>query len=130
MQCPKCNAVMHVIQYQGISVDRCSRCKGIWFDMLEHEHLKAIEGSESIDIGKAPAAKGRPGAKVKDDRIPIDCPVCKMPLLRMVDREQPHIWYEACATCYGVFFDAGEFRDYKERTVLDFFRDLFAKERR
>ena len=48
----------------------------------------------------------------------------------MVDRAQPHIWYEACTRCYGVFFDAGEFRDYKETSVLDFFRDLFAKERR
>jgi Fe-S oxidoreductase len=96
--------------------------------MLEHEHLKAIEGSESIDIEDPHGAKQV--ASDKDDRIPIDCPVCKMQLLRMVDREQPHIWYEACATCYGVFFDAGEFRDYKEKTVLDFFRDLLAKERR
>ena len=126
MNCPKCKALMHLIEYHGISVDRCSQCKGLWFDMLEHEHLKAIEGSESIDIEDPEA---RQLGQLKDDRIPIDCPVCKMPLLRMVDRDQPHIWYEACATCYGVFFDAGEFRDYKEKTVLDFFRDLVAKER-
>lgn len=130
MQCPKCEAVMHLIEYGGISVDRCSQCNGLWFDMLEHEHLKALEGSESIDIEDPRGALGKQGAKVKDDRIPIDCPVCSIPLLRMVDREQPHIWYEACATCFGVFFDAGEFRDFKEKTVLDFFRDLLAKERR
>ncbi|MDH3641318.1 MAG: zf-TFIIB domain-containing protein [Gammaproteobacteria bacterium] len=47
----------------------------------------------------------------------------------MIDRDQPHLWYEACTVCYGVFFDAGEFRDYKEKTALDFFRDLFAQER-
>jgi hypothetical protein len=59
-------------------------------------------------------------------------PACSpaLELIRMIDREQPHIWYEACTSCYGVSFDAGEFRDYKEKTVLDFFRDLFAKERR
>ena len=39
------------------------------------------------------------------------------------------IVYEACTVCNGVFFDAGEFRDYKEHTIIDFFRDLLAKER-
>lgn len=123
MKCPKCAEALEVVEYASIQVDRCTGCKGIWFDMLEHEHLKTIEGSESIDIGDEQV-----GRKYRDmTRVP--CPVCKTDMIRMVDREQPHIWYEACTTCYGVFFDAGEFRDYKERTVMDFFRDLFAGER-
>ena len=123
MECPKCESEMEVVEYEGISVDRCTMCRGMWFDMLEHEHLKAIEGSESIDIGSDEL--GEHYNKIDH----IKCPACKSQLIRMVDRDQPHIWYEACTSCYGVFFDAGEFRDYKERTVLDFFRDLFAKER-
>lgn len=123
MKCPKCHAEMEVVEYAGISVDRCTACKGIWFDMLEHEQLKNIEGSESIDIGST--ILGETYETV--DRI--DCPACKAQLIRMVDRSQPHIWYEACTCCYGVFFDAGEFRDYKEKTVLDFFRDLLSGER-
>ncbi len=123
MNCPKCGHAMETVKYEGIEIERCGGCRGLWFDMLEHEQLKAIEGSESIDIGSS-----RIGEKFNEiDRI--DCPVCKTQLIRMVDRTQPHIWYEACSSCYGVFFDAGEFRDYKERTVFDFFRDLFAKER-
>ena len=59
----------------------------------------------------------------------IDCPHCSTPMLKMVDVRQPHIWYEGCPSCFGVFFDAGEFRDYKERTVIDFFRDLITPER-
>jgi Zn-finger nucleic acid-binding protein len=50
-------------------------------------------------------------------------------MVKMVDARQPHIRYESCSVCYGVFFDAGEFRDYNKETVLDFFRALFAKER-
>jgi Zn-finger nucleic acid-binding protein len=124
MRCPKCNSGMESIEYEGIEVGRCTGCNGLWFDMLEHEHLKEIEGSESIDIGSA--AEGRKYNEL--DRI--ECPVCKTQMIRMVDRQQPHIWYESCSSCYGVFFDAGEFRDYREKTVMDFFRDLFAKERR
>ena len=124
MKCPKCGAEMQKVTHQAIEVDRCTNCKGIWFDMLEHEHLKAAEGSEAIDTGDAKV--GKEYDKVAD----IDCPVCKTRMIRMVDLNQPHIWYEGCTVCYGLFFDAGEFRDYKEETVLDFFRDLFAKERK
>lgn len=123
MKCPKCGDELKVVKYAAIKVDRCVGCNGIWFDMLEHEHLKMIEGSESIDIGDAAV-----GRKYRDmDRV--DCPVCHTRMIPMVDRDQPHIWYEACTVCYGVFFDAGEFSDYKEKSVLDFFRDLFARER-
>jgi Zn-finger nucleic acid-binding protein len=123
MECPKCNSDMEKITYEKIQVDRCTKCKGIWFDMLEHEHLKAIEDSQSIDTGESKV--GKEYNKIQK----IDCPVCHTQMIRMVDRKQPHISYEACTICYGVFFDAGEFRDYKEETILDFFRDLFTKGR-
>jgi Zn-finger nucleic acid-binding protein len=115
---------MQVVEHEGIAVDRCSGCNGLWFDMLEHEHLRNIAGSESIDLGSPEVGK------IYNQKEFVDCPVCETQMVRMVDQRQPHIWYEACTSCYGVFFDAGEFRDYKELTVLDFFRDLFAKERR
>ena len=123
MTCPKCNAEMAKVVYESIEVDRCIRCDGLWFDMLELEHLKALEGSEEIDIGDP---------KIGDslnalDRI--DCPMCQTRMVRMVDSRQPHIRYESCPVCYGVFFDAGEYRDYKEESVLNFFRALFALER-
>ena len=123
MNCPKCDARFDEIEYAGIQVNRCSGCQGLLFDMLDHEHLKSIEGSESIDIGKAEV--GERYRAVHE----INCPTCSSRMIPMVDVQQPHIWYEACTSCYSVFFDAGEFTDYKEITVLDFFKDLFAKGR-
>ena len=124
MNCPKCSAAMDKVQYESIEVDRCTDCKGIWFDMLEQEHLKAIEGSEEIDIGDPEVGKQ---TNIVDQ---ITCPVCESRMIRMVDGRQPHIWFESCTVCYGVFFDAGEFRDYKQENILDFFRDLFSRERK
>lgn len=123
MRCPKCDSKMQEVSFAGIYLNRCVSCKGLWFDMLEHEHLAAIEGSEAIDIGSDEL--GERFREVDD----IDCPACSSPMIKMVDARQPHIWYESCPSCFGVFFDAGEFRDYKEKTVFDFFRGLFAKER-
>jgi len=119
MNCPKCDSDMEKVTYEEIEVDRCINCKGIWFDMLEREHLKDIEGSESIDIGST--ERGERFNKMTK----IDCPACKTLMIEMVDKDQPHISYEACTTCYGLFFDAGEFKDYKHHTVFEFFKKLF-----
>ena len=123
MKCPKCDSDMEKINHDEIEVDRCINCKGIWFDMLEHEHLKAIKDSESIDIGDP-----KVGQEYNEVQT-VDCPACRTRMIPMVDLQQPHIHYEACTICHGVFFDAGEFKDYKEKNIVDFFKDLLAKKR-
>lgn len=124
MDCPKCDSKMEKVTFKEIEVDRCTGCKGLWFDMLEHEDLKHIEDSENIDTGDA--ATGRQYNKIDK----INCPVCNSSMIRMVDQDQSHIWFESCSTCYGVFFDAGEFRDYKEVSIMDFIRDIITRERK
>ncbi len=124
MNCPKCQSKMEKVTFADVEVDRCTQCKGIWFDMLEHETLKSVQGSEAIDVGDP--EKGADYDTI--DRI--DCPVCRTRMIRMVDKDQPHIRYESCGVCHGVFFDAGEFRDYKDRTLSDFFKSLVTRERR
>lgn len=114
---------MEKVEYNTIEVDRCTNCKGIWFDMLEAEQLKEMRGSEKIDIGD-------PEIGEKYNKIDkVNCPKCNTLMAKMVDNNQPHIWYESCDICYGMFFDAGEFSDYKEENILDFFKDILQKPR-
>jgi Zn-finger nucleic acid-binding protein len=123
LQCPKCAAEMQTVEYEGVQVDRCTGCKGIWFDILEHEDLKSISGSESIDIGSVEMGK------LQDGNNRINCPVCKVPMIRMVVSAQPHINYEACTVCYGIYLDAGEFTDFREETFLESWNSVFGKGR-
>jgi Zn-finger nucleic acid-binding protein len=118
MNCPKCGAVMKVVNWNDVEVDRCTDCHGLWFDLLEHEDLKKMPGAEALDDGDASIGKRH------DANRKIDCPKCGVPMIAMTDPEQRHIRFEACMTCSGVFFDAGEFRDFKEKTIVDFFRGL------
>lgn len=121
MKCPKCAAAMAKVEFQGVEVDRCTECLGMWFDLLEHEQLKTLSGSEVIDIG-APEV-----GKINNTITRIACPSCTVPLISMVVAGQPHISYEACTVCYGVYFDAGEFKDYKEETFGEIMRALFGR---
>lgn len=118
MQCPKCNSSFETVTYENIEVDRCTSCKGIWFDMLEKEDLNQIEGSVSIDIGDENV-----GEEYNQMRE-INCPKCDVKMLPMVDKDQFHIKYESCPACFGTFFDAGEFKDYNEQTVVERFKQM------
>ena len=111
MNCPKCDSPFEHIRIRDVACDRCTTCRGLWFDMLEKEDLLAMEGSDSIDIGKP--------QELYSSMRHINCPVCQMPMIPMVDKDQFHIQYEACGNCFGTFFDAGEFRDLKDYTVVE-----------
>jgi Zn-finger nucleic acid-binding protein len=118
MNCPKCATRMDDLRFQDVVYRRCEGCNGIWFDGVAHKALKLIPGSESIDIGTV--AQGHEW----DGMTGVKCPDCGRAMERMRDKYQPHIRYEACPVQDGVFFDAGEFRDFKEETVGDFIRSL------
>jgi Zn-finger nucleic acid-binding protein len=119
MQCPKCKGKMSPQATAAGSVERCSDCNGLWFDRLEDEAQRAF--AAALDVGDA--ARGERFNKV--DRI--SCPKCaNTPLLRMVDNDQPHIWFEACSSCNGRFFDAGEFRDLSQKSLSDILKRLRA----
>lgn len=106
--------------YSEIEVDRCTNCQGIWFDSQEAQELKKMKGAESIDVGDASTGK-------KFDEIKtINCPKCQTQMTKMVDLKQSHIRYEKCPVCYGVWFDAGEFKDYKEENLSDVFKSIFS----
>jgi uncharacterized protein len=121
MQCPKCHAAMQKVEYQQVEVDRCSACQGLWFDLLEHEELAALDGAEAIDSGAVEVGR-------RSDQIDrIQCPACHVPMIRMVVSGQPHIRYESCTVCYGVYFDAGEFTDFRTVTLGESLRDLLRR---
>ncbi|NNE05140.1 MAG: MFS transporter [Xanthomonadales bacterium] len=124
MRCPKCRADMEQIDYEGVEVDRCSVCNGVWFDEGEVEQLASRDAARAIDTGSA--RQGKKQNKVDEYR----CPRCGGGMLKKTDQEQSHIWYETCGDCHGSFFDAGEFRDLAQVTVSDYFKRLVKPKRR
>ena len=120
MQCPKCPSPMNAVTHDGITVQRCSGCQGLWFNAADHEALRGA--ADTIDTGTA-AGTGQAAAK-------LPCPTCaNSTLIDMVDAAQPHIHFESCPVCHGRFFDAGEFRDFAEHGLGEFLRNFFAPAR-
>jgi Zn-finger nucleic acid-binding protein len=122
LQCPKCEHGMVEVSYEGVTIDRCSNCQGLWFDDDEASLLKKKVGSEVLDEGDP--AEG----KKWDSRADIGCPRCGKAMEKSADPKQKHIWYELCND-HGMFMDAGEFADLKEESLLDCFRGLIKGDR-
>ena len=118
MKCPKCLATMEPVTYNGVEVDRCTQCFGLFFDHLERESLKKIEGAEILDVGDEFL-----GARY-NEILDVACPKCgtKMDQIRHTDPFE--IKFEHCAGCKGIYFDAGEFRDYLEDEIFERFQDI------
>lgn len=114
---------MEDVKVEHVSVKRCTLCKGMWFERGKLEYLKGVEHAGDIDVGD-----GEVGVSM-NEKSTISCPDCNAPMLRMVVPDQHHIWYESCSKCFSNFFDAGELRDYVEKDIMDFFRDLITRER-
>jgi PAT family beta-lactamase induction signal transducer AmpG len=123
MRCPKCSSYLEQVKYDGIEVDRCVTCSGIWFDDGEVELLRNKRAAAAIDIGDA--KRGAELNAVDSYR----CPRCGDAMARVVDARQRHIWYETCRGCDGSFFDAGEFLDLAQLTLSDLFKTLVAPKR-
>jgi Zn-finger nucleic acid-binding protein len=123
LHCPKCRSDMEQIEIEGTIIDRCSSCKGIWFDEGELEQLSNKNAALAIDTGDASVGKQH---NVIDH---YRCPRCGGSMEKTFDSQQPHIWYESCKDCQGSFFDAGEFLDISQVTISDFFKRLITPKR-
>ena len=113
MDCPKCHSVMEKIDTDQFSATKCTGCHGIWFHAGSHEIARTIKNISVIDDVETNITSGYNMIRK------IICPECQLPMIKMRDRTQLHIQFEACSYCGGAFFDAGEFRDYSEFTLLE-----------
>ncbi|MFF8194339.1 zf-TFIIB domain-containing protein [Streptomyces bobili] len=65
MQCPKCHAPMHTYNRNGVQIEQCSNCRGIFLDYGELEALTRVESQWTQPAPPPPAApQGYPAAPV------------------------------------------------------------------
>lgn len=112
IDCPKCRAPMKHLRVGDVLIDRCHGCGGLWLDALEKDKLAgdrkaAAAADQPATVGAAPARAG------------MKCPRDRSDLIEMRDIQQPHVHFESCTVCGGVFLDAGELKDLSVHTLRE-----------
>ena len=98
MICPKCQGELHEMFIEGVDLDFCDGCKGMWFDKDEMAFMAELpEDMPDHDVQRDAQA------------TEYTCPRCgdvKLEQMKFVKAEDLVI--ERCPQCRGIFLDKGE----------------------
>jgi uncharacterized protein len=101
MKCPKCNVDLSVKEIEGINVQLCPSCSGIF---LHKGELKKITHPTAGDIEYSSIAN------INEDRVSeLLCPICETE--KMIDvnfASYSDIVMSYCKKCSGIWLDKGE----------------------
>ena len=103
MKCPKCKTEDLVeFTIEGVTVDRCPSCTGIWFDRQELSELLAEDARRVASLRRGSENEEAEGQKG-------ECPRDRSELLRVYSSVDRSVILDACADCHGIWLDGGEF---------------------
>ena len=71
MICPKCHGSMRSYERNGVTVDQCTDCRGIFLDRGELEHLIDAEARFNSAAAAPPTAQNYPAAQPTPARSPM-----------------------------------------------------------
>lgn len=67
LTCPVCQGAMREIERQGVLIDTCTQCRGVWLDRGELEKLAgAFGGRDAAQFAAAPATDTREGPRTRN----------------------------------------------------------------
>jgi len=126
---------MVIIEHEGIELDYCTRCKGVWFDAGELELFLELGGlPDPTPFLKA--MNGRADAATAEK--PRACPVCGRKMKKTAVNEDGSVIVDICRDGHGIWFDKSEVEQLAEvlaaqtpqgkeaaRMVLQHLHDVF-----
>ena len=118
MDCPKCTHAMEPVEFgTEIRISRCKGCGGLFCGRQMLERMRAEWLVDNVlDVGSA--AEGARNNQMEN----VSCPGCGETMAHISDKEQSQVTLDACASCDSVFLDAGELKDLKTVTLMDYLR--------
>jgi uncharacterized protein len=114
MDCPACKSQMFVMEYDGLELDHCPDCEGVWFDSGELGLLFADPDDQAHPELVPELVHGLPDAATGEAKR--RCPACRKTMRKVNIGPQRRVLVDACDRGHGLFFDHGE--------VADLARDL------
>jgi Zn-finger nucleic acid-binding protein len=107
--CVKCNSILDKATFQGLEVDLCPKCGGLWLDRGEITRTAKLPAAELTRLRNLLSGKAGPPPIPTENKAP--CPACPGSLAEVM-LGKVHVDY--CNKCHGIFLDKGELEDAVE----------------
>ena len=101
--CVKCNSILDKATFQGLEVDLCPKCGGLWLDRGEITRAAKLPEAELVRLRGLLIGKAGPPPVPTEAVAP--CPACPGSLTEVM-LGAVHVDY--CNRCQGIFLDKGE----------------------
>ena len=112
MKCPLCKDEMIILELEGVEIDYCFDCGGIWLDKGELEILLSHQnhGDQLLD-----SIKACPEVKEKKRK----CPICRKKMEKISVEVNNTFILDRCKNAHGIWFDKGELKGILRQFELD-----------
>lgn len=106
-ECPDCQVRFVRSEMEGVQIEACPTCGGIWFDGGE---LKALAQKRpgvlaGLEHRHNPNPEADPAAPRMGARL---CPACQVPMREFQFPWAPGVVLNGCDKCHGIWADDGE----------------------
>jgi Zn-finger nucleic acid-binding protein len=101
LKCPACKEPLIVLEVEGIEIDHCLACGGVWLDGGELELLLSNAGNRDALMG---SLQGDVGSTEES----IRCPICSKKMEKVRCGTETKIHLDKCPRGDGLWFDRGE----------------------
>jgi uncharacterized protein len=139
MNCPVCRVDMIVVEYEGVELDHCVKCRGVWFDRNELEYFLERAGLriEDMHIEAAPNSGANSKSALAVKEKPRRCPLCRKPMKKLTVGGADPLILDRCEHHGGYWFDGGElprtlrgnFPNGEWKRVAEFLGELFQEKK-
>lgn len=99
MNCPQCQVKLNEMRIEGVDMDFCSTCKGLWFDKDEVALMTELEHDMPNFVASKASAK----------KTTLECPRCAGTHLEEMNFAMGKpLQVDRCPKCRGLWLDKGE----------------------
>jgi hypothetical protein len=104
--CVKCNSILDKATFQGLEVDLCPKCGGLWLDRGEISRASKLPQAELARLRALLTGAAGPPPVPTESVAP--CPVCPGSLAEVMLGK---VRVDYCSRCQGIFLDKGELEE-------------------
>jgi Zn-finger nucleic acid-binding protein len=123
MKCPACNSQLKEFVVNNVTLDACNvGCGGLWFDNYE---LKKFDEAREPNVDIPMDIK----KNIQRNPTPFSCPKCdNIKLFQHFSSVKRQVSVDECASCGGVWLDAGELNEIRKEFATEVDRQKAAEQ--
>jgi Zn-finger nucleic acid-binding protein len=105
VNCPRCEAALRSGEIEGVQIDECAACQGIWF---EKDELQQARDASDPDLAWMDFEMWKDEDQFDISQGALRCPTCDT-AMAAVKYGDTGVEVDYCTHCQGVWLDGSEF---------------------